>query len=302
MARGESPIHKGIEEGVQYLMERFPQIRDPKYILNHLSPTALRKHEAELYHEAKHLMGSEGYTQEQAANYLVNEMAKYVASGEPLKQDAKEVILRENKKEQADAPWYRNPVRKIRAMRELESEDELDQTLNSFHRVAEEISAHGYSPETAPELYQELGKMQKTGFLYAAIRALEHEGLIKEKEARQIKYDLSSKVKERGGKVVEMFTNAARKEMIENEKNEEQIGGLEKIAASIFGIFGLGALAISGLKMNGAVIGISTTGATIIGLGGIILFVIALIILLRILKKEDKEKKNSKKLVKKKRR
>jgi hypothetical protein len=108
-------------------------------------------------------------------------------------------------------------------------------------------------------------------------------------------------VKQRGGKVVQMFTSAAKKE-IEGEKEEHaDVGGLEqKVAASLLGIFGLGALATSGLKMNGAAVGISTTGATIIGLGGIILFVAALIILLRILKRENKEK-SMKKLVRKKR-
>jgi hypothetical protein len=274
----QDPIGMAVQSGFQNLIKRHPAFgRSPNLVQNYLDRNALRKEIFKISSDAK----EQNLDDEEAMDYIQSGIQNYVGSGQALNEEGKSIILGQ----------YKNPSKKD--LSALHGDEYISGVASAFRSLYDLMSSNKSYAEKMPEAYASLQKLDEAHFLNASVNMLRHEGLLDEATAKDIKTNLEHRARTEAEKVVNSIKSHATLE----DKVQE------KVAASIIGIVGLGAVVSSGMNLTGRAIG-DAGSATVFGIVGSVLFIISLLMLVDSFKESSKLKKlkksSSKKLVSKK--
>ncbi|HJZ18849.1 MAG TPA: hypothetical protein VJ208_01990 [Candidatus Nanoarchaeia archaeon] len=255
-------INSAIEDEIDAMLQRHPRFRGFKgYITKHIDRKRLREKVDEIYGKTR---GS-GLNEEQTSLYLRRGIADYVASGAVFDEAGQKVILRKGLEEEAKKPGVLNYFAKRRAQKILEGERKFDSALEAWSEIYQQFKSGNYD---MPELERPLEYLSKAGFSSTAAEILDEAGLINKSQYRKIKR-----------KIRKGFREAEKEAYGGLEKN----AGYQKVAASILGILGIGALIASGasIALTGGVIGIENLENNIAGVvSGILLLISSFVLFL----------------------
>ncbi len=278
--RIEKEIEQGIGQGekdIQYLMDYaaklgiqkiyqdFPIFRGAeKLLLKHMDWEKLRTKSEEIYSG----LIKNNIRGERARDYIEKKLADYVESAEFFDQKGKEIVVEKGVNFEPNS-WdkfvsFFKP--------KSEGEKELNNTMNTLHDLYLLYKSKRYE-KSIPELKEPFQKVEKylsrlegSDFVPAAANIFESYGTADKREMdswrREYSKNFEKKVKE-------------GKEHIKEVKSGLE-GYLSKVAASIFGICGLGMI-LSNFVITGAVIDAASKMTNNI-VGGILIIVSMLMI------------------------
>ncbi|MEK6897923.1 MAG: hypothetical protein AABX28_01035 [Nanoarchaeota archaeon] len=258
-------INSAIQEGISAIVEHHPRFAEfQSYIAKHIDRKKLRGKINEIYEGIE----SEDLSDEQKARCVHKEIADYIATGAAFDETGQKVILRKGLEEKAKKEGILNFFSRRRARQGLEGEKYLDNTLGAFQDLYDLFKSGDYA-QRMPELREAVTSLNDMNFLNPALDILRHNNMIDEGRYRSLKKEVMDRT---------------RKESERVSYGIEKYLTPQKLAASIFGIFGIGLLVSSGMKITGNVIG--NVNANLPGtLAGIILLVVSLILFLTSKKK-----------------
>ncbi|MCK5149469.1 hypothetical protein KAJ87_00905 [Candidatus Pacearchaeota archaeon] len=257
-------INSAVEEGVNTILGRHPRFKEnQEYILKHIDLKKIKNKIQDLYENLEE-KGIE--SDKKRSEYIHNEIADYVATGSAFDEAGKGTILKSGLEEKAKSGFFKG----LFARGTLKGEKYLDNVLDSFQDLYLLFKKGDYS-QRMPEVAEAVTSVYDMGFLDPAVDVLKHYGLINEGKYNNLKKSIRNKTKKGAESVVSGI---------------EKYATYQKVAASIFGIFGIGLLILSGAKITGAVIGNFFNSA--IGLIGGFLTLISLILFLKVSKKKRK--------------
>ena len=268
--RGNSPVEEAINSAVDYgisaIIKSRPRFRGFKGVLSkYIDMKRVTNRVSDVY---LHLEGSgrakNGVLSQEGIDYLQENIANYVASGEAFDEAGKKIVLKRGLEEKARQEGILNLFSRRRAKEELKGINSLDRSLGFYgkvHRAFEEGGGYGMA-----ELQKPLEYLSRAGFLHAALELSKEEGEISDREYRRISKNVAEGVgKSRG----------------------EYLGGLEKysqyapekIAAGILAILGAGIFIASGAEITGNAVGGAGGNISGIFLGILLLFVSSVLFL-----------------------
>lgn len=227
----EDIINSAIEDGVSAIIEHNPRF-DQEYILEHIDKRRLRGKIKEIYRNIEER--GERLSDEEKIRYIHGELADYIATGAAFDELGKRLILKSGLEEKAQSGFFKG----LFARRELKGEKYLDDVVGAFKGLYALFKTGDYA-KRMPEVAEDVATVYNMGFLNPAIEVLEHYGLINRR-----RYDILKKsIRERTKEGVEKAVSGI-----------EKYAGYQRATASIFGVFGILLLFISGTKITGGVI------------------------------------------------
>lgn len=256
-------INSAIEEGVNIITEHHPRFKEnQEYILRHIDNKKLNTKVKEIYEKVRDKQLSD----EKKLEYVHTELTDYVATGSAFDEAGKEIILKNGLEEKAQSGFFKG----LFAKRTLGGEKYLDNTIEAFQDLYTLFKTGDYA-QRMPEVAEAVTTVHDMGFLDSAITSLKHYGVIDKRNYGALKKSVIKRAKQGAQEVVGGI---------------EKYATYQKAAASVLGIFGIGLLILSGVKMTGAVIGNFSSGIT--GLIGGFLILISLILFLKSFKKKTR--------------
>lgn len=225
-------IDSAIQTGINSLIKSHPRFANfQPYLMEHIDEERIKEKIYNLHEEAKEkkLEGKE------AKYFIGKNLANYVASGEMIDEKGKKVILKNSLEEKAG--FFHKLFHKPKS----NGEEYLDNTMEAFQDLYALFKSGDYA-KRMPELTESVATLHDMQFLDPAVDVLKSHGLIDDKKYNFLKENIYKKVGEEYGKVV----SGIEKRIIP--------GAYQKIAASIFLIFGA-FLLITNISITGAVIG-----------------------------------------------
>jgi len=213
--------------GIEAIVNGYPIFRGSEsFLLKHIDDEKLYEKANEIYSS----LIENNIPKDRAGEYIKKEIVDYIESGEILDEKGKEIILEVGLKEQPKSLFqkvssYFKPQSK--GLRELGKSMEAFQEIYNFYKT-------GDYQKSMPELDKPFRELEKSKFLYATASIMQAYG----------NKEIADYLKEAGYKKYE-------------KSSKEITSGLEKIAASVFGVLGLGMMMFN-LGLTGAVIETAT--------------------------------------------
>ena len=263
-------LEQAILEGVNSILKEHPRFAGfEEYFLKHID----KKRVNGTIEELRKKLQSTGLKGDNLNYQLYNEIADYVSSGEAFDKKGKNVILKNSLEGKTDG---RTLLQKLFRKPKFDGEKYLDETMEAFGDLYSLFKTGDYASRM-PELTKSVTTLYDLRFLNPAIDILKENGMIDDK-----KYSFLKR---------EVYTQA-------QEASKNVVGGIEKyftpekVAASIFGIFGISLIAMSS-KLTGAVVGVQDNISS--GIIGISLVALSIFIFLTSIKKSKRRKIKKKK-------
>ncbi len=228
-------MKSAVQNGLNMLINehpRFAQFQD--YLLRHIDQKKMR----EKIDEVRKRLKDERLSDDETAYQVQKDISDYVASGAVLDDKGQEVLLGKGLEEKVGF-W-----KKLFHKPEFNGERYLDRTFSAFQDLYDLMKSGDYA-KRMPELSESVSSLYNLQFLDPAIGVLKSHGLINTEKYRFLKDNVYKRAQEESSKIV---------------------GGIEKyvvperIAASFLAVIGI-VIFVSGLKINGAVIGSLTSQA-----------------------------------------
>jgi len=263
-------IDYGISQGLEAISERHPLFKyNQEFIVNHIDKKKLKKKRDEIYNYVKERDGQVN------PEYILNELADYVATGAAFDKHGKKVIIDKigiketlEEKAQSSSWWDFFSGTKRNARAELDGINYLDNVTGAVGDLYNLFKTGDYA-QRMPELAEAVTTVKDMGFLDPALEILDSYGLMDKNKYNLLKKSIKERTEESMTKVIGG---------IERYINPQQAEAYQKAAAYVFGFLGIGILLASGFGNNitGNVIGnLSNFSTGLIG-GG--LFLIALVL------------------------
>jgi hypothetical protein len=279
----EGPVSEGelqkkaIQEGIKYLVSTRPELR--KYsmlMMNNIDYNAVNN----FIKDAKEEFKGKNISYEEQNKIIYNGLANYAASGEILKDTARQTIIETGKNKELD----RNVLEKIVDFfkpNKFEGTKYFEKARNAYGDMYDILSQDEVAQNEIPELTKAAKAMKMYGFLDVALKSFKAHGMMDDRTYKMLSQELYKKTtikSEEGRKGLENY--------ILSKEIKEENSTPKKVAASIIGFFGI-MLMIFNLNITGAVIG-NDSGITP-GIAGIFMIFFALLLFLRPLKRSFKK-------------
>jgi hypothetical protein len=224
--------------GIEAIVKGYPMFQgSEQYLLKHVDREKLYDRASKIYSDLvqKNISG------DRASKYIKEELIKYIQYENFLDEKGRKIILEKGLEQSPKGflekitSFFKPQSKSVRA---------LGNTMEAFRDLYYFYKTGKYDVDL-PDLDKSFKELRSSGFLYEAGRILNAYGVIDKATANSWGGKAYGKFKKHGGEIMH---------------------GLEKIAASILGLFGLGLLFFN-LRFTGAVIDSSATvGINIIGM------------------------------------
>lgn len=253
----KSILENAVQGGIKMIIKNHPRFENfQNYLIKHIDEEKIEEKFKELYEEAK----EKKIKGEQIPQFLYEELRDYIASGSMLDERGKEVILKNTEEKPKSILENIASFFGYRSSKD-EGERYLHNTMGAFQDLYALFESGDYS-KRMPELTKSVSTLYDLKFLDPALDVLKSYGLIDERKYEFLKENIYQRV----GKESENVVKGIEKYIVP-----------QKIAASIFGLFGLGMI-IFNLSLTGAVIETSTKLTN--NIVGAILILVSMILLL----------------------
>jgi len=239
-------VNSSVQGAVGVIAKKHPILRNKtSYMLKHLDEEALNRH-LKNYMESVSELDLEKVDKEKFLRSLGKNLTNYVLSGRAFDEKAQELILR------------KGLAGKTRKRKE---QDYIDRVVTAFEDIYELFKSGDYA-QRMPELAEAAAVIHDYGFLDTALDVLKQQDLMSGEKYKAMKRAIRKgveKASRQAGKGIESYIN--------------------RVAAVVIGLFGLGFLGLS-TKITAAVVGLNYLSPSIGLPVGIILIAIAWILLL----------------------
>ncbi len=257
-------IGSSIKRGISAITSHHPGFtKIGKYLSKHIDRKKLYGFAENIYRELRR----KNVPEHIRMDYLSDAVSNYIAGGAMFDERGKELILRKGLEGKAQGGFFGG----FFARRELEGEAYIDNVVSAFSEMYDKIE-EGKVEGVMPDVAEAAKTIKYLGFANEAINVLNEYGLMGKRRLgnlfRTDYSDIKGKIR---GRIDEEYNQAVR--------------GLEsyispvKIAASIFGVFGIGLIVASQTGITGNVIGNSTSSFSATA-AGIVLLIFGLILFL----------------------
>lgn len=275
--RNPQLIQAAINEGMAYIAEKHPEFANAgDYIGRHIDRRKLNEGVERIQTFLQH--NASGWSKEERAKFMYENLAGYVAAGEIFDDSAKRVILEGGLESKAgqESSWWTG-----RGQKSSKSSDNIQQVTRAFRDLYDIMRSGDYA-ERMPELYKTVAQMQDLGFMRTAIEVLRSRDLLNEGNYNALTRAIEKRVQETSDRATILmsdYISPKQKEGVAEERGEHHALTRHKyrgnVAAAIIGGLGLIAALASNVRLTGNVIG-TTAANTAVGFGGLLLVIAAL--------------------------
>lgn len=214
--------------------------------------------------------------EEKRGEFLYNNLASYIASGNALNEDWKKFALEKG----YGGKSKQNPLEKLVRLfkpHKFDGEKYLEKATSAYGDIYERLSKNKLAQEELPDIMDATKSLAMHGFLDEALASFKVHGVIDDKmykELSKANAETNAFRAYRGMKGVENYIRGER------EKEEKLISeSYQKATAGIFLIFGIALLAVTGINVTnitGNAIG--TVSPSTSGIISIILIFVSLLL------------------------
>ncbi|MEK6917743.1 MAG: hypothetical protein AABW51_02235 [Nanoarchaeota archaeon] len=249
-SRVKNVTNYGIDTGLNGILENHPgwiSYRDS--LRSHIDEQKFEAEKNRIFAETNEASRSGKFASEYLMwKHVYEQIAKVVASGKVFDDFGNEVILNKSLEERASNGFFVGGAR-----RELSEQTELDKKIGAFNELYDLMKKGDYA-QRMPELAEAAATIQDAGMLNAAVDILKYHGLIDGRKYSIIK----DSIKEKADGVYETALTK-----IEEYSSKP----VQKAAAAILGIFGVGILIATKTAITGGVIGTLPSSSSFIAIG-----------------------------------
>jgi hypothetical protein len=268
---------RAIQEGIKYLISTRPELS--KYsalMLNNINYDAVNN----FVKSAKEEFEGQNISYEEQTQRICNGLANYAASGEILKDTARQTIIETGKEKELD----RNVLEKIVDFfkpNKFEGTKYFEKARNAYSDMYDILSQDEMAAREMPELVKAAKAMKMYGFLDVALKSFKAHDMMDDKTYKMLSQELYRKTTVKSEEGRKGLENYIMEKDIKKENREP-----EKAVASIIGFAGI-LLVLFNLRITGAVIG--GDNPVTMGIAGVFMLLFALLLYFRPLKRTFKK-------------
>jgi hypothetical protein len=253
----EELAHKAIQVGLNALISSEPELKNYAVLINNNIDA---KKIYSFINGVKEELKKEDISYEEKKKTIYESLANYVASGNALKETARQTILERSHEGKFDRSFLEKIV-EIFKPHKFEGEKYFEKSRNLYSDMYDILSQDKAAQEEIPELTKAAKAMKMYGYLDVALKSFKAHGMMDDKTYKKLSQTLYKNTmtkSEEGKKGLENY-------ILSREHEEKQNEVKQKIAASVLGFAGI-MIMLFNLTITGAVIGENSQ----VKLGGII--------------------------------
>jgi len=255
----EELAHRAVEVGLKALISSEPELKNYAVLIsNNIDAEKVYS----FIKGVEKKLEKESISYEEKNKAIYESLANYVASGNALKDTARQTILERSHEGKFDRSFLEKIVEVFKP-HQFEGEKYFEKSRKLYSDMYDILSQDKTAQEEIPELTKAAKAMKMYGYLDVALKSFKAHGMMDDKTYKKLSrtlYENTMTKSEEGKKGLEAYIYNLG---IEKKKEESQAH--QKIVASILGFVGI-MIMLFNMNITGAVIG----GNTQVKMGGIV--------------------------------